>query len=115
MPMPKSGRVILRRASHPPSNHLVASAQDEVDEDVLGAGDVPHQPRQRVEVLARPRPHLIVGEPAEGPLGQGALVAGEGGRVHAAVLVEEKIACVHGKPPLAQVREVGAGSSVTGK
>src|SRR5437867_13167407 len=39
---------------------LGTPGQHRVDDDVLGPGDVPHEPRQRVEVLARSDAHLLV-------------------------------------------------------
>src|SRR5262249_23213687 len=42
--------------------------QQRVDEDVLGAGDVPHESGQRVEILPRTYAHLLVGQAGEGAL-----------------------------------------------
>jgi len=56
----------------PPLTH------DDVGHDVLGARDVPHDPRERVEILARAYPHLLVRETGEGALGERALVAVHG-------------------------------------
>src|SRR5262250_1039411 len=79
--------------------HLLASAHDDVGHDVLGTRDVPHDPRERVEILAWAYPHLLVRETGEGPLGDGELVAAHRGRVYGAVLFEEKVACVHAVQP----------------
>jgi hypothetical protein len=60
---------------------------------------VPQQPRQRVEILARPDPHLLVGQAAEGALGR---------RVHEGVLAEEQITSVYLALP-----ECGVAASLT--
>jgi len=79
MPMPKSGREILRRDAQPSSStRLPPLTHDDVGHDVLGARDVPHDPRERVEILARAYPHLLVRETGEGALGERALVAVHG-------------------------------------
>jgi hypothetical protein len=83
---------------------LGAPGEGAVDHDVLGPRDVPHEPGQRVEVLARARPHLVVGEAAEGPLGQRGPVAAHRGGVHGAVLLQEEIARVHRRLPVAYSR-----------
>src|SRR5438874_12121489 len=75
--------------------HLVAPVEDRVDHDVLGARDVPHQPRQRVEVLARPHAHLLVAEAGERALRRRGRAAAHGRRLHRRVLREEEILGVH--------------------
>src|SRR6266850_6341535 len=75
--------------------HLVAPVEDRVDHDVLGARDVPHQPRQRVEVLARPHAHLLVAEAGECALRRRGRVAAHGRRLHRRVLREEEILGIH--------------------
>src|SRR5215469_12334787 len=67
--------------------YLLASAHDDVGHDVLGTRDVPHDPRERVEILARAYPHLLVRETGEGPVGDGERVATHRGRVYGAVLL----------------------------
>src|SRR5438046_2059433 len=107
MPLPKPRHLGARRAdaeagaadAAPLLPRLVEplrlAGQHPVDHDVLGAGDVPHQPRQRVQVLARADAHLRLGQAGERPLGRRHLVAGHGGRVHCGVLVQEQITSVH--------------------
>src|SRR5215472_15949395 len=79
--------------------YLLASAHDDVGHDVLGTCDVPHDPRERVEILSRAYPHLLVRETGEGPVRDGERVATHRGRVYGAVLFEEKVACVHAVQP----------------
>jgi hypothetical protein len=74
--------------------HLAPAGQHRVDHDVLGPRDVPHEPGQRVEILARADPHLIVGH-REGALRRRHRVAAHGRRVHAAVLAQEEVASIH--------------------
>src|SRR5262249_42012156 len=45
-----------------------------VEHDVLRAGDVPHDPRERVQVLARAHAHLLLAHAGEGALRRRALV-----------------------------------------
>src|SRR5439155_15263514 len=45
--------------------HLVAPVEDRVGHAVLPTRNVPHQPRQRVEVLTRPHAHLLIAEAGE--------------------------------------------------
>src|SRR6185295_8115337 len=76
--------------------HLRATGQHRIEEDVLGAGDVKDDPGDRVQVLAGPHTHLLVGETAVGALGRRHLVTADGSGVHGGVLLEEEIFCIHG-------------------
>src|SRR5262245_60098198 len=75
--------------------YLVAAGEGGVHDDVLGARDMPHEPRDRVEVLARPHPHLVVGEAAERPLDERHLVATHRRRLHGRMLLEKEITRIH--------------------
>jgi hypothetical protein len=49
---------------------LRASAQHLIDHDVFRPRDVPHQPRQGVEILTRADAHLLIAQAGEGALGR---------------------------------------------
>ncbi len=79
---------------------LRARAEDGVHDDVFGACDVPHEPRQGVEVLARAHTHLLIAEPRKGTVRRRCLVARYRDRVHGAVLVEKQLTNIHVSPPI---------------
>src|SRR5919201_3002821 len=66
-----------------------------IDDDVFGARDVPHQPRERVQVLTRPHTHLRVADAAERALGRGDGVAAHRDRLHRRMLREKELLGVH--------------------
>src|SRR5881409_3055324 len=93
--------------------HLLAPGDQRTDHDVLGARDVPHEPRQRIQVLARPHAHLFVAEPRERALRGRGRVAADGHRLHRRVLREEEILGVHVRPPQWDFGTVGCPAAAS--
>jgi hypothetical protein len=78
--------------------NLAAIRHHQVDDDVLDPRHVPQEPRQRVEALARARPHLAVRQPREDAVGVRPAPR-DLCCVQAAVLDEKEAHRVHRSPP----------------
>src|SRR5262249_3756215 len=92
--------------------NLAPACEHGIQEDVLGAGHVPEDPGDRVEVLAGPHPELLLAEAVEYPLDGGGLVAGDVDGVHGAVLGQEQIAHVHGGSSSSEATMTGRAEGV---
>ena len=102
IPMPKSRRVIPRRLAHPSSKICECPFSTWLTMMSSARAMCHIEPRQRVEILARAHAHLLVAQAAEGPLRRRHFVAGDGGRVHRGVLIQEQVTSVHGVPSSAE-------------
>ena len=88
----RSSSLRLRRPWRNATNHTGAYPDGMLRS---ASRNVPHGPRQRVEVLAWAHTHLLVGQAGEGALHRRHPVAAHGGRVHRGMLIQEQLTSIH--------------------